>query len=88
MTVVAWCSQNNVKIKSYYYWLRRIRSLTCESEALTTRCNEQPIVPVAFRQTKTPAVVTIHLPSISVDTHDGASRETIEAVLAALKTIC
>ncbi|WP_414705316.1 IS66 family insertion sequence element accessory protein TnpA [Pseudobacteroides sp.] len=21
MTVVGWCEQNNVKIKSYYYWL-------------------------------------------------------------------
>lgn len=88
MTVIAWCSQNNVNIKSYYYWLRRVRSLTCESGALEVRRNEQPIVPIAIRQTKTPAIITIHLPSISVDIHDGASRETIEAVLAALKTVC
>ncbi|PYG90121.1 hypothetical protein LY28_00001, partial [Ruminiclostridium sufflavum DSM 19573] len=27
MTVVGWCSQNNVNTKSYYYWLRKIRSL-------------------------------------------------------------
>lgn len=87
MSVVAWCSQNNVNIKSYYYWLRKLRSTACESGALTTRRNEQPIIPVAFKQTKTPAV-TVHLPSISVDIHDGASGETIEAVLAALKTLC
>ncbi len=30
MMVVRWCEQNNVNIKSYYYWLRRIRSLACE----------------------------------------------------------
>lgn len=88
MTVVAWCNQNNVKTKSYYYWLRKLRSLACESKSLTTRCNEQPIVPVAFKQTKTTAAITIHLPSISVDIQDGASRETIEAVLSALKMIC
>lgn len=88
MTVLAWCSQNNVNTKSYYYWLRRLRSLACESGALTTRSSEQPIVPVAFKQTRTPATITIHLSSISVDIHDGASRETIEAVLVALKTVC
>jgi hypothetical protein len=88
MTVVAWCNQNNVNIKSYYYWLRKIRSLACESGALAPRNNEQPIVPIAFKQTKAAAAVTLHLSSITVDIHDGASRETIEAVLAALKTVC
>lgn len=89
MTVVGWCSQNNVNPKTYYYWLRRIRSKACEFGSLVTQQrNEQPIVPVAFRQVKTNAAVTIHLSSVSVDIHDGASRETIEATLAALKTIC
>lgn len=27
MTVVGWCGQNNIKIKSYYYSLRRARAL-------------------------------------------------------------
>ncbi len=88
MTVVSWCSQNNVKTKSYYYWLRRIRSLACEAVSLVPQRNEPQIVPVAFEQINASAVITIHLSSVSVDIHDGASRETIEAVLAALKTIC
>jgi hypothetical protein len=92
MTVVSWCNQNNVKTKSYYYWLRRIRSLACEAGSLIPQSkkqqNEQQIVQVPFRQTKASAVVTVHLSSISVEIHDGTSRETIEAVLFALKTIC
>lgn len=88
MTATAWCSQNDVKIKVYYYWLRRVRSLSCESGALATHSNKQPIVPITFKQTKTIAAVTIHLPSISVDIQDGVSRETIEAVMSALKTLC
>lgn len=88
MTIVNWCSQNNVKTKSYYYWLRRIRSLACEAGSLVPQRIEQQIVPVSFRQTKVSAGVTIHLSSVSVDVHDGASRETIEVVLAALKSIC
>ena len=88
MTVVGWCSQNNIKIKSYYYWLKRVRTLACEAGALVPKKMEQQIVPVSFRQAKTSAGVTIHLSSICVDIHDGTSRETIEAVLSALKTIC
>lgn len=88
MTVVGWCSQNNVKIKSYYYWLRRVRALACQDGALVSQKTEQQIVPVSFRQAKASAAVTLHLSSICVHIHDGASRETIEAVLSALKTIC
>ncbi len=88
MTVVGWCSQNDIKIKSYYYWLKRVRALACETGALEPQKMEQQIVPVAFRQAKTSAAVTIHLSSICVDISDGTSRETIEAVLSALKTIC
>jgi hypothetical protein len=88
MTVVSWCSQNNVKIKSYYYWLRKVRALTCEAGSLATQKTEQKIVPVPFHQTKLSAAVTIRLSSICVDIHDGTSRETIEAVLSALKSIC
>jgi hypothetical protein len=88
MTVVGWCSQNNVKIKSYYYWLRRVRTIACEAGSLVPQKIEQQIVPVPFRQAKASAAVTIHLSSVCVDIHDGTSRETIEAVLSALKTIC
>ena len=88
MTVVSWCNQNNVKIKSYYYWLRKLRTLTCEAGSLVPQKTEQVIVTVPFHQTKASAAVTIHISSFCVDIHDGTSRETIEAVLSALKTIC
>ena len=88
MTVVAWCRQNNVKIKSYYYWLRRLRTLACESRSVPTQSEQQSIVPVVFKQAKPTSAITIHLASVSVDICEGTSRETIEAVLAALKTVC
>jgi hypothetical protein len=90
MTVVSWCAQNNVKIKSYYYWLRRLRSIACETGELSISSNEQQIVPLTFKQTKSSAMaaITIHLPTVSVDIQDGTSRATIEAVLAILKNIC
>lgn len=90
MTVVAWCAKNNINIKTYYYWLRRLRLLALESGKNASCSNEQSIVPVAFQPTKTTvaAAITIHLPSVSIDIHDGASRATIEDVLSALKNIC
>jgi hypothetical protein len=90
MTVVSWCAQHNIKIKSYYYWLRKLRSMLCQSEALPVISNEQSIVPLSLKPagTLTTATITIHLPAASIDIHNDASKEAIEAVLAALKTIC
>jgi hypothetical protein len=83
MSAVSWCNQNNVKIKSYYYWLRKIRALAFENGSLELQ--GQQIIPISLRQA---VAVTIHINSVSVDIPDGTSRETIEAVLSALKTIC
>ncbi len=85
MTAVSWCNQNNVNIKSYYYWLRRIRTLAIENGPLELQSKGQQIVPVSFRQT---AAVTIHINSVSIDIPDGTSKDTIAAVLSALKIIC
>jgi len=63
MTVIGWCRQNNVKIKSYYYWLRKVGGLACEDGSRIPQKMEQRIVPVPFQQTKVSAAVTIHLPS-------------------------
>lgn len=90
MTVVAWCAQNNIHIKAYYYWLRRLRKLACESGQLAAYSNENHIVPVECKSavTNLPAAITIHLPSVSIDIRDGASKTTIEDVLSVLKKIC
>lgn len=89
MTVVSWCEQHNINIKSYYYWLRRLRTLACETETLPAVSKAQAIVPLSLKPSNVAsAVITIHLSDASIDIHHGASREAVEAVLAALKTIC
>ncbi len=90
MTVVGWCSQNEVNVKSYYYWLRKLRVMACNAGKLSVHRDEHPIVPLTFTQTKVSesAVITVHLPSVSIDIQNGASQATIEAVLAALKNVC
>ncbi|MEN6327331.1 MAG: IS66 family insertion sequence element accessory protein TnpB [Syntrophomonas sp.] len=90
MTVVAWCAKNDINIKTYYYWLRRLRILALTSSKTTACTNEHSIVPVAYQPSRASnaAAITIHLPSVSIDIHEGASRAAIEDVLHALKNIC
>jgi len=30
-TVSVWCAEHNIKISSYFYWLRRVRQVACEA---------------------------------------------------------
>ena len=88
MTITGWCNQNNVNAKTYYYWLRKLRFLACESTDVAL-INKHQIVPLAFKHEKAAAVsVTIHVSSASIDIHEGESKATIETVLSALKNIC
>ena len=90
MTGVAWCAQHDINIKSYYYWLQKLRSMVCQAENLPAVSKEQSIVPLSIKPNTTLAIsaITIRLPAASIDINNGASRETIEAVLYAVKTIC
>ncbi|MBP7175142.1 MAG: hypothetical protein KBA53_02845 [Thermoclostridium sp.] len=45
MTVASWCSQNNVKVKSYYYWLRRIRILHAKLGHLSLKKQSNRLCP-------------------------------------------
>lgn len=33
MTVKAWCAENEINLKSYYYWLRKIRAAAIEGQS-------------------------------------------------------
>jgi hypothetical protein len=72
MSVVRWCEENGVNPKTYYYHLRKLREKVCE----------QIPVPVAVRAA---CVVTVRIGAATADIADGASAETIAAVIHALK---
>ncbi len=92
LTVKAWCSQHNIGIKSYYYWLRKIRLKACQSTEFQLPAIKQEIVPLQLNpqpcsSSAYPAVI-IHLGSASIDVAEGTSQATIEAVLRALQSVC
>lgn len=97
MTVVAWCEANNINIKSYYYWLRKVRNHTLEQMPELTENLPVPMVddPVTFKKldvhTPAPAAaaaVIIRLPNATVEVSEGTSQQTVQAVLMALQAVC
>ena len=97
MTVKAWCELNNINIKTYYYWLHKIRAKALGNAPVPTVSQEPASIepPVKFRklEVQTPvsgmqAAVVIRLPQASVEVSAGTDQQTVEAVLRALRCIC
>lgn len=83
-TVVDWCRDNNINIKTYYYRLRRLRSLVCN--------NISPeIVPVSDLQKKSVQEclnnnnIKIKSEKINVELPHDISVELLCSVIGALK---
>ena len=90
-TVVNWCE--HINIKTYYYWLRRLRKLELEGAELPALVSEDK--PVAFKKlevqtpvARTQAAVIIRLHNATVEISEGTSQQTIQAVLLALQSLC
>lgn len=92
-TVVSWCKENGINIKTYYYWLRKLRLHMMNEQSLSAVGQEES--PPCFKKLdvqapvpSTQAAVIIHLPAVTLEIQNGASQQTVEAVLLALKSIC
>ena len=93
-TVVQWCQTNNINIKTYYYWLRKLRTQALVEKGLPVP-GDASKQPVAFKQleVKSPvantlAAVIVHLPHATLEITEGTSQQTIQAVLLALQRVC
>ena len=97
MTVSGWCKVNRVNTNSYYYWLRKLREKTiselpAEMKNSLATVNDEPVTfkkldvipPVSGMQ----AAVIVHIKGADIEVANGAARETVEAVLLALKSVC
>ena len=83
--ITTWCKENFISCKTYYYRLRKLRSMFIEEhkEELMPEIAPLPVVP---QQAITSSNITIHIDGLSIDIPDGASENTIISLLRAVKT--
>ena len=99
MTVEAWCNANEINVKTYYYWLKKVRTHTLENSPVPT--NNLPVRSaqqdehITFKplEVKSPVpgmqvAVIVHLPQATLEVAQGTDQQTVEAVLLALKSVC
>ena len=91
MKVDDWCETNGVTHHAYYYWLRKVRQAACQN--LPAVNGSKDLTAFKRLEVQSPAIdtqasVIIHLPTATLEIHNGASRQTVEAVLSALKSLC
>ena len=91
MTVTAWCKQNGICEQTYYRNLKKLREEACGSFPVPAQSDKTAVFKqLQFQQpvSDSNAAVRIHLPYVTLEVYNGAGRETLEAVLAALKATC
>ena len=82
MTVRAWCRENGLSEKTYYYWQRRL---------FQTLSEQQTVYKTAFAEVAPPVcsgnvAVTVRIAGAVADIHPGADAATVETVLRILKS--
>ena len=86
LPVRVWCKENFVGYKTYYYRLRKLRSMFIEEhkEELLPEIAPLPVVP---QQATLTSNITIHIDCMSIDIPDGTSEATITSLLRAVKSV-
>ena len=85
LPVRVWCKENFVGYKTYYYRLRKLRSMFIEDhkEELLPEIAPLPVVP---QQSTITSNITIRIDGMSIDIPDGTSEATITSLLRAVKS--
>ena len=102
LTNQAWCEQNNLSLKSYYYWIAQIRKLAIEDiprkdNGISLPCTTLPTSTVSaetFTEVPVPvskhsssnAAAVIHISDISVDISENISPELLIYILKAVRS--
>ncbi len=82
MTVSGFCAANDVKPKTYYYWLRKLREEVCRQAVVAVPIQAEPV------ERSDSATVRLRAGELIVEIGNGASVVTIEAVVRALRGQC
>ena len=83
-TVRAWCQENGLSEKTYYYWQRRLFQTLSEQQGAhkTAFAEVTPPQPVCSGN----VAVTVRISRVEADIHNGADASTVETVRRILKS--
>ena len=93
MTVVNWCATNDINIKSYYYWLRKLKReafelLPVKQDQALPAISETSFAEIPQQVRKNSSVIRVSLNDIMIEIPDGADSATISDVLCAVRKLC
>ena len=93
MTVVNWCATNDINIKSYYYWLRKLKReafelLPVKQDQALSAISETAFAEISQQVRKNSSVIRVSLNDIMIEIPDGADSSTISDVLCTVKKLC
>lgn len=93
MSVKSWCKANGICEQTYYKNLKKLREELVETLPIPVDTSENT-KPSVFKKLEvqsplpdTQAAVIVRLPNVSLEIHNGATQQTVEAVLLALKQL-
>lgn len=95
-TVADWCADHNVSIKSYYYWMRKIKeeafeTLPAERKSKILPGKTEPAftqVTLAEKTQGGSCAVRLHAGGLLLEIQNGADSRTVEHILCAARKLC
>ncbi len=94
-SVSAWCEENGIKPKTYYYRLNKVRDSVCRELSIIKNQDIKPSSNPEFAEVTIPKsrnkiepAITLRLGSDEVDIHNGAEASLIQNTLRILRELC
>ncbi len=96
-SVKAWCDGQNINIKTYYYWQKKVCQATCRELAMnhpqpSIEVNANPIAVFAeLRKPEPPSgqlALTIQRNPVEIQIYRGADTAIVETALLAIRSLC
>jgi len=92
-TTSAWCAEHQINVKSYYYWLKRVRTAACEALPAIHSGNSQfvplnlPVPETAVGPSGSSCPILLRVGTVTLEIHNGASAALIENTLKAIGNV-
>jgi len=91
LTVRAWCTENKIQEKTYYYWQRKLREAACEQSNEQEHKNRS-LIPTGWSMLAPAApkeeYLTIEIGSSRIRANKNTSTELLSKVCSTLMKLC